>query len=67
MDSPTLLCIDDRPQALGASQSDSGISWLQRQDRVEQASTAMKMLLEEIVRRPRFYSSTNTKAWTRRP
>lgn len=35
MDSPTLLCID-LPQVL-ESQEDSGISWLQRQARLEPA------------------------------
>jgi hypothetical protein len=36
MDSPTVLCIDDRPPTAGASQGDFRISWLSRQDRVEQ-------------------------------
>ena len=28
MESPTVLCIDDRPQVLELRKSDSGISWL---------------------------------------
>ena len=64
MDSPTVLCIDDRPQALElrkATLESHGYC-------VKIASsgyTAMKVLEETSV--PRFFWSTNRKAWTRKP
>ena len=65
MDSPIVLCIDDRPQALEfrkATLESRGYCV----KTASSGSTAIKMLLR---RRPppQFYSSTNTKAWTRRP
>ena len=64
MDSPTVLCIDDRPQVLELRKA----TLESRGYCVKIASsgyTAVKMLEETSV--PRFCWSTSRRAWTRKP